>query len=855
MRLTKRLLTSVCPVAVLAAPFAMGITPAFAQSTATQEIETVVVTGTKANISGGLFIQQEIAKTRSVINQDFIQTQIDGQSVVAQLNLLPGVSINNNDPYGASGGDIRLRGYPSNHISVELDGIPLNDTGNYAIYIGEYMDAAIVDHVTVNTGTTDVDSPTASATGGTINIVTKIPDNVMSIGATATAGSYDYRHFNLIGQTGEFGPWGTKAYLQVSYMDYEKFRGYGDLVRRQANFRVYQDLGGGDFISLAGNWDPNDNYAYRSNSKAAFANKWTNIAAADYTLTCQREAHEPVQGQADTEALCNNAYSTRVNPSSTGNIRGQSLFTLTDNLKFTFDPSVQYVLADGGAQDTTIFENDPRLVGSSTGTGTTTNAYGCIPGVGCDLNGDGDVKDKVNVVSPSVTETRRWGVSTSLIWTPMEKQLFDFSYTLDYGLHRQTGVNGYLRTDPTAMTPEFEHWYGGIVGHPVMTADGHELRYRDRKSYAILNQVSGDYEGDFFDDMLHVSVGVRAPFFERDLNQYCYTVEKAGTVGPNSGTFSPGATAYCTTQTPTPINVAANSVAVSTVSGVNYYLPAGSYSEFVGGSGTPAILDAPYKLTRKYNRVLPNVGLSLKPWGDEHQFYLAYAKTMSAPVTDDLYVSPLFTVAPETAETYDAGYRYTGINGLTGEVDVWHAIFQNHIVSSYDDATGYNVDRNVGPVNLSGFDVSVGAQPIDNLTLYGTLSWENTHLKDNLIVSGTPIATAGKALVETPKWMMSGRVQYVFEGLKFGLQGKYTGRRYSTDLNDNSTSPYIVLDSDITYDLSRIGWDGAQLQFNVTNLTNKFYFGSISSTNTAAQTPFFYPGAPRTFTGTIRVSL
>ncbi len=50
-----------------------------------------------------------------------------------------------------------------------LTAFSLNDTGNYAIYIGEYMDAAIVDHVTVNTGTTDVDSPTASATGGTIN--------------------------------------------------------------------------------------------------------------------------------------------------------------------------------------------------------------------------------------------------------------------------------------------------------------------------------------------------------------------------------------------------------------------------------------------------------------------------------------------------------------------------------------------------------------------------------------------------------------------------------------------------------------------------------------------------------------
>ncbi len=86
----------------------------------------------------------------------------------------------------------------------------------------------------------------------------------MSVGATFSAGSFDYKDFNVIGQSGEFGPWGTKAYIQASYMDYEKFRGYGDMVRRQANFRIYQDLGGGDFISIAGNWDPNDNYAYRS---------------------------------------------------------------------------------------------------------------------------------------------------------------------------------------------------------------------------------------------------------------------------------------------------------------------------------------------------------------------------------------------------------------------------------------------------------------------------------------------------------------------------------------------------------------------------------------------------------------
>ncbi len=169
---------------------------------------------------------------------------------------------------------------------------------------------------------------------------------------------------------------------------------------------------------------------------------------------------------------------------------------------------------------------------------------------------------------------------------------------------------------------------------------------------------------------------------------------------------------------------------------------------------------------------------------------------MSAPVTDDLYTSPHFTVDPETAETYDAGYRYTGSNGVIAEVDLWHAIFQNHIVSSYDEDTGYNVDRNVGPVLLSGADVSVGGSPIDNLSVYFTGSYETSHLKDNLFVSNATIATAGKQLVETPEWAFSGRVQYLWQGFRIGVQGKYTGKRYSSDLNDEWTSPYFVADGD-----------------------------------------------------------
>jgi len=832
MRLSKKLLAGVCPVAVLTAPLLLSITPAYAQSTATQEIETVVVTGVKAAQISGLFVQQDIAKTRSVISTEFINSQIEGQSIVAQTNLLPGVSINNNDSYGASGGDIRLRGYPNNKISVTIDGIPLNDTGNYAIYIGEYMDAEIVDHVTVNTGTTDVDSPTASATGGTINIVTLVPTDTASFKADASAGSFDYRHVNVMGQSGEIGPWGTKAYFQASYMDYTKYKGLGGMIRQQANARIYQDMGGGDFISIAADWDPNIVHFYRSAGKSTFFAPTTATTGwnYDYDQTCVRLTTPASNGHADVEATCNNYYGMKVNPSHSGNIRGQSLFTLSDDLKVSFDPYLEYVLANGGGSQV-IQENDPRLKGNTSASGV-------------DLNGDGDTLDKVNLYTPSNTETRRWGLLTSLVWTPLEKSVFQFSYTLDYGLHRQTGQMGTLTQGTTTPVP-VDH-YGGKNGPSIIGVDGKQLRTRDRKSKAILNQVSADYEGDFFDDTVHVSVGVRAPFFERDLHQTCYTVEKSGTGGAGGASLSPNSSSaqYCTTQTPTTVTLAA---------GNTQLLPAGTYDQFAGGT---AYFDAPFDKTKDYNRILPNVGLSYKPFGDAHQFYVAYAETLSAPITDDLYATPRIVLQPERATTYDLGYRYTGPSGLIAQADVWHSIFQNHIVSSYSEADNFSIDRNVGPVLLNGIDLSVGAEPIENLTLYGTASYETTKLKQDLQTSATvTIATAGKQLVETPDWMFSSRAQYQIAGFTVGVQGKYTGRRFSSDLNDEQTSPYIVVDSDISYDLGQIGWNNAELKFNVTNLFDKKYLGSISSTNTAAGVPFYYPGAPRTFQGTIKIGL
>ncbi|MDE2164482.1 MAG: TonB-dependent receptor plug domain-containing protein [Alphaproteobacteria bacterium] len=279
MQLTKKLLTSVCPVAILAAPLVLGITPAFAQSTGTQEVETVVVTGTRLS-TNGLMNAAPISKERSTITSEFLNTQIAGQTVFQALNFMPGVNFTNNDPYGSSGGNIRMHGQDGNHISLTLDGMPLNDTGNYAIYTNQMVDAEVVDRISANQGSTDVDSPTAAATGGVVAIVTDKPHDDFGAEAVLTGGSYsDQRYFGRV-DTGKFGPWGTQAFAALSWQDYDKYKGPGELRKIQGNIKFLQDLGSVGWITLAGHWNTNRNNSYYGEYYAPNTTGYTSSLAA-----------------------------------------------------------------------------------------------------------------------------------------------------------------------------------------------------------------------------------------------------------------------------------------------------------------------------------------------------------------------------------------------------------------------------------------------------------------------------------------------------------------------------------------------------------------------------------------------
>jgi len=791
---------------------ALLTSPAFAQSTASQ-IEEIVVNAKRGGLTvSGMITAEESSKTRSTITEEFIAKQATGQSALQLVNLLPAVNFTNNDPYGSSGGNIRMRSFDGNRISLTFDGIPLNDSGNYAIFSNQLLDSDVISRINVSLGTTDIDSPTASATGGTINIVSKTPSDEFGVLLNGSIGSFAYRRASIMVDSGVITDFGTKAWLQGSWQTYDKFKGPGELKKKQINGRIYQPLSGNDFISIAGHFNSNRNNNYRNPTLA----QWQTLGKSfEFFNTCTRLPGGPGAQNEGTGTLetqpggCANWVGVQVNPSDTGNVRIQSRFTLTDSLALTIDPYYQYTIATGGGGSNTLAENDPRLIGGTTRTGV-------------DLNGDGDTLDTIRVRASNVTRTNRPGVFTSLLWTINDDHRVRVGYTYERARHRQTGPAALLDIANVST-------FGGHDGSRIKSATGQDIEIRNRFSIAELSQWSGAYTGQFFDKALTLSLGVRAPTFSRELNNYCTTVQRSPALTFFSGNV------YCSTNPAQPLPPAA--------AGFSY-----------------GLIQLPFKRNVEYSKVLPVVGATYR-FNDNHQIYTSFSQGLSAPRTDNLYAVIPVVVTPETTNAYDIGYRYQA-GSVIGSIAGYLTKYKNRIQSSTDPVTNITTDRNLGDVDIKGFDAELGAELVPGLTGYVSTSYIESKVKSDILLPGNlRLPTGGKELSETPNWTLSGRLQYEWEDLTVSAQAKYVGERWSTDVNDEKSPSYTLVDLDLSYKLDKfIGKPGTLIQLNVINLFDKNYLGSISSrTNaialpgSAASAPTYNIGAPRTIQGSLKV--
>jgi iron complex outermembrane receptor protein len=868
---------------------------AFAQSTGSQDFEdTIVVTGARtANGIQGVVLP-DTTKAKGVLTQEIIAKQGSGNTILNAINLIPGVSFQNNDPYGSAGGTLNIRGFGPDRVSLTFDGMPLNDTGNYAIYSNQQLDPELIEEVNVNLGSTDVDSPTAAASGGTVNYRSIQGSDDFKVTMVGAAGDYDFfRLFGMV-ETGVFTKFGTKAWFSASTTRNEvPFNNIGKIDKQQYNGKIYQPIGSnGDFVSLAGHWNANRNNFFGSlplrvdttqsptnsairTAGSASTNRFPITKDERFYTLAPCESPTPVAGTAQAAGSCGTVFDYRYNPSNTGNIRINSRFTLADGLVLTVDPSYQYVKANGGGTVAAVeARRDINPAGATAGSSNVANCttvttgagvactagyFGGVPYFGRDLNGDGDILDTVNVLAPSQTQTHRFAVISSLRYDITDTQRIRIAYTFDHGRHRQTGEVGIVgRTGyGTQYFP---------VDNPQLDVNGNVLQKRDRLSYAILHQASAEYLGEFLDETLTVQAGLRAPFFKRKLQNNCLTSSASGFVE----CFGTGVAIPANTTTLNP-------------------------------TWQPA-----QKRTYKYNKVLPSVGLNYKVTPEASIFW-NYSKGLSVPGTDSLYNAFFFPVGtnganpdPETTDSFDLGGRYSS-RTFQAQVSLWYTNYENRLASSYDAELNASVYRNLGKVEKYGIDGSVSWSPIEYFNLYVFGSYLKSKIKDDLQIGVCPATgfalipgctaanaplfapTAGKRESGAPVYTLGARGEVNFEGVTLGIQAKRTGRRYIYDTNvptyrniagaltpqqiySAAAPSYTLVDLDARFSLARWGAEGTYFQLNVSNLFDKFYVGgfggnlnqsiTLSGANAGVygSPGFVQIGSPRAVSGSLHVS-
>lgn len=291
--------------------------------------------------------------------------------------------------------------------------------------------------------------------------------------------------------------------------------------------------------------------------------------------------------------------------------------------------------------------------------------------------------------------------------------------------------------------------------------------------------------------------------------------------------------------------------------------PAATATQFASG-----------QLTAKDN-FLPEVGVLWKVT-DEHELFASYAENLAMfqggfklgpqSVSQAIWDVQGKTLMPETSRNFEGGYRYVG-GPLQVSLAGYHMNFENRLLQYNPCPTNQqqnpgcgNSFHNAGSVTSNGVELGVLWKATSWLDWYNSASLNKTTYDQDLNWCTTTCVlynTHGKQQVDTPKEMFSSVLTLRHGGFSASVQGKYTGKRYYTYMNDQGFGAYLTVDLGISYDFGDFGFlKGAKASLNVTNLTNKRYAANFDSSVFAPNDPagtilVVHSSAPRQVFGTI----
>ncbi len=371
---------------------------ALAQSST--DIGTVKITGSGDALGNGLMIDDDSVKAKSTVTRAAIEKERASANAYQLLNLLPGVNSSSYDATGLFGGNLRVRGFNSDQMGFTINGAPVNDSGNFAVYPQEYTDSENLCEVFITQGATDTDAPHVGASGGNVGLVTCAPNDKFNVRLTQSLGQLNFRRSFMRVDTGLQGtdtPY--KAFASFSKSSSDKFKGLGG-----AN-RDHIDLGFESKISAATTFNANLAYNravnnnYLTLTKAEFAANpsldFSSVVPQHLALGNENVTTNFAYGSAGATPRTKTAYyGYSLNPFENALLTARLQSRINDKLTLSAEPYFWYGYGTGGTQQTTLAEG-------------TTGVHGGV----ADINGNGLKTDTVGIYRGSVTQTNRPGAT------------------------------------------------------------------------------------------------------------------------------------------------------------------------------------------------------------------------------------------------------------------------------------------------------------------------------------------------------------------------------------------------------------------------------------------------------------
>jgi iron complex outermembrane receptor protein len=504
MLLKQRLLTTVFLTGLLLPAAALAQTDSSTETNLGTLTATGVGTAAANTPGGGQMVNEDSTKQVSTVTRTFIQTQAPTENPFQLLTFQPSVNTASQDAFGGVGGSLNVRGFDSSEMGFTIEGVPVNDSGNYAVYPQEYVDSENLANIFLSQGSVDLTAPHVGASGGNIGISMIDPSDKAG-GYVAQSYGTNNEHRSFLRLESGLLPTGTKFYVSASYTDQHKWKGPGDGAKYNIESKLIQTLPHDSSITASFIYVWERNYQYRALTKAQFQQN----SHLDYDA-----------GYSFADAT--NFYRLRVNPFRNIITQATGSFGITENLRLTVQPYFWYGYGNGGGE-TALNVNASK---TSLITNANAGSFGDIFARPSDypLNTDGSLVSggKAIAYDPSITTTYRPGIITTLTYS-LGNHTLAAGYWLEITRHKQTGTYQFLGANGV---PNDIWGHNGVVIDP---ATGQPVERRNQLTDNNAEEFFLTDDATWFNDALHTYAGIRTPNYQRKTDN---EVNYAATTNP-----------------------------------------------------------------------------------------------------------------------------------------------------------------------------------------------------------------------------------------------------------------------------------------------------------------------------------